>query len=56
MTVTTALKHTNVAAHHDSNRTQTDTKIAAITANKMSAKYARNVMYCSQNMNGMPDG
>lgn len=56
MSVATALKHTSVAPHTDSNKMQTQTNVAASVANKMSPTKVRSVMYCSQKINGMPDG
>lgn len=49
------LSITNTAAHIDSRRMQTRTKATTIQHDKIMAKEDLKVMYCSQNINGMPE-
>lgn len=45
---------TNSAAQADSNNIDTSTKAATNEQHNMNANDERNVMYCSQKINGMP--
>lgn len=56
MSVATALNTTKIAAHTDSN-SKPMKNIAAMFAKQIGiAKDVRKSMYCSQNINGIPDG
>lgn len=56
MIVATALKTINTAAHNDNSKMPTQTNVAHSAHKIINDKYVRNVMYCSQNINGIPDG
>lgn len=50
------LKMMRTAAQHDSSRIPTQMNAAASAHKIINDKKMRRFMYCSQNMNGMPDG
>lgn len=52
----TELKVMRTAAQHDSKKIPAQTNAAANAHKMNSSKKVRRLMYCSQNMNGMPDG
>lgn len=54
--VAIALNAINDAAHNDNNKIPTQTNAAHNAHKIINDKYVRNVIYCSQNVNGMPDG
>lgn len=56
ISVATALNTTSIAAQHDNNKIPTQINVAHSAANMISERYVLNVIYCSQNMNGIPDG
>lgn len=48
------LKTTKTAAQTESSNIETNTKAAISEMHRISARDQRNVIYCSQNMNGIP--
>lgn len=56
MSVAMALNTINSAAHTDNSSTPTRNIAATLAHIRINANDTRRFMYCSQNMNGMPDG
>lgn len=54
--VATELKMMRTAAQTESRRIPTQMNAAANAHKMINSKKMRRLMYCSQNMNGMPDG
>lgn len=56
MRTATALKTISTAAQPDNSRRPTQMNVAHSTHSMISDKYNRRSIYCSQKMNGIPDG
>lgn len=56
MRVAIALNTMRTAAQPDSSKMPTQTNVAHNTHNIINNKYVLRFMYCSQKINGMPDG
>lgn len=54
--VAIALKTIKIAAQTDSNKMPTKNIAATFAQHNINARDVRKFMYCSQNINGMPDG